>query len=379
MYALYLSIQTMDEQLKNNNIEIKTDSGRGCCITTREMPPGSKINQSSCCKLSSFNWLKGYESPGNTQKEKFVEVRFKNDRKDFFLCPAELSLSEGEIVAVEANPGHDLGIVALTGEAVRLQMNRKKYDPARVEMKKVYRYARSGDIEKWLDAIALEKPVLLRTRKIADDLDLEMKMNDVEFQGDKTKAIFYYTADERVDFRQLIRRLADEFKVRVEMRQIGIRQEAAKIGGIGSCGRELCCASHMSAFKSVSTNSARVQQLSLNPQKLAGQCGKLKCCLNFELDNYQDALKSFPDNRIVLKTKKGLAYYHKSDVFQKIMWYAYADEPNNLMAIPIRQVKQIIEMNKKRKFPDDLEHFARQKEQKAVEDINNGDNYVSYI
>ncbi len=369
----------MDEQLKNNNIEINKASKRGCCIPTSDITSGIKVNQSSCCKLSSFNWLKGYESPGKNEQDNFVEIRFKNGRKDFFLCPAELRLSEGEIVAVEASPGHDLGIVALTGEAVRLQMNRKKFDPDRVEVKKVYRHARSSDIEKWLSAVEMESPTLFRTRRIAGDLGLEMKVNDVEFQGDKTKAIFYYTANERVDFRQLIRRLADEFKIRVEMRQIGVRQEAAKMGGIGSCGRELCCASHMSSFKSVSTNSARIQQLSLNPQKLAGQCGKLKCCLNFELDSYQDALQSFPDNRIVLKTKKGQAYYHKSDVFQKIMWYAYAEDPNNLMAIPVKKVKEIIEMNKKRNFPDDLERFARQKEQKVVENTQNGDDYVSFI
>ncbi len=369
----------MEDPSKNKDIDIQTGNGRGCCIPTEEMPPGFKVDQSRCCKLSSFNWLAEISSPSKPEEEQYVEIRFKNGRKDFFICPQELSLSEGEIVAVEANPGHEIGIVALTGEAVALQMKRKRFDPQRVEMKKIYRHARTGDIEKWLAAISLEDPTLYRTRKIASDLGLEMKVNDVEYQGDKTKAIFYYTANERVDFRQLIRRLADEFRIRVEMRQIGVRQEAAKLGGIGSCGRELCCASHMSAFKSVSTNSARVQQLSLNPQKLAGQCGKLKCCLNFELENYQDALSEFPDNRIVLRTKKGAAYYHKSDVFQRIMWYAYADDPNNLMAIPVDQVSKIIEMNKKRKLPADLESFARIKEQKMVEDSQNGDDFVSYV
>jgi len=369
----------MDEQLKNKDISSNTLTGRGCCMPTDDLPPGFRVDQSRCCKLSSFNWLKGFETRTEDEQEKFAEIRFKNGRKDFFLFPAELSLNEGEIVAVEANPGHEIGIVALTGEAVRLQMERKRYDPNRVEMKTVYRHARGSDIEKWLEAVGLENPTLFRTRKITDDLGLDMKMNDVEYQGDKTKAIFYYTANDRVDFRQLIRRLADEFKVRVEMRQIGVRQEAAKLGGIGSCGRELCCASHMSAFKSVSTNSARVQQLSLNPQKLAGQCGKLKCCINYELESYQDALKDFPDNRIVLKTKKGEAYYQKSDVFRKIMWYAYAEDPNNLMAIPVKIIKQIIEMNKKRKLPDDLESFAHQKEQKAIEDGQNRDDFVSYI
>jgi cell fate regulator YaaT (PSP1 superfamily) len=369
----------MEEPLKDNHISTHQQTGRGCCVSSGELPPGYTIDQSRCCKLSSFNWLSQVASPPKKDEQKFVEIRFKNDRKDFFVCPPELELKEGEIVAVEASPGHDIGIVALTGEAVGLQMKRKRFDPERTEMKKVYRHARSGDIEKWLNAVKLEDPTMFRTRKIASGLGLEMKVNDVEYQGDKTKAIFYYTANERIDFRQLIRHLADEFRVRVEMRQIGVRQEAAKLGGIGSCGRELCCASHMSSFKSVSTNAARVQQLSLNPQKLAGQCGKLKCCLNFELESYQDALSNFPDNRIALKTKKGQAYYHKSDVFQEVMWYAYADDPNNLLAIPVKEVKKIIEMNKKRRFPDDLESFARIKEQKVEEDGQNSDDFVSYV
>lgn len=369
----------MEESSKNQNISTVSTTGRGCCIPSGELPPGYTIDTARCCKLSSFNWLSEISAPSGKDEPKYVEIRFKNDRKEFFVCPPDLDLKEGEIVAVEANPGHDIGIVDLTGEAVHLQMKRKRFDPQRTEVKKVYRHVRSSDVEKWLQAVKLEDPTMFRTRKIADGLGLEMKVNDVEYQGDKTKAIFYYTANERIDFRQLIRHLAEEFRVRVEMRQIGVRQEAAKLGGIGSCGRELCCASHMASFKSVSTNAARVQQLSLNPQKLAGQCGKLKCCLNFELDAYQDALSKFPDNRIVLKTKKGQAYYHKSDVFQEVMWYAYADDPNNLLAIPVDKVKKIIEMNKKRKFPDDLESFARIKEQKVEEDNQNNDDFVSFV
>jgi cell fate regulator YaaT (PSP1 superfamily) len=354
-------------------------AGRGCCVADT-VTASAVSNQSACCKLSSFNWLAGVEDPVQSEnEERFVEVRFKNDRKDFFLCPPELTLKENDIVTVEASPGHDVGIVSLTGELVRLQMKRKNYVPERAGIKKVYRRARAADIEKWLAAVDREKDTLYGTRRIAGELGLEMKVNDVEYQGDKTKAIFYFTAADRVDFRQLIRRLADAFKVRVEMRQIGMRQEAAKLGGIGSCGRELCCSSFMSSFKSVSTSSARVQQLSLNPQKLAGQCGKLKCCLNYELDTYIEALREFPDSKTVLQTKKGPAYHQKSDVFQKLMWFAYADDPNNMMALPVEKVKKVIQMNRKNKFPAELEAFALQVEQKTEEDTENADNFVDYI
>ena len=220
---------------------------------------------------------------------------------------------------------------------------------------------------------------MYQTRVIALDLGLEMKINDVEYQGDKTKAIFYYTASERVDFRTLIRKLAESFRIRIEMRQIGVRQEAAKLGGIGSCGRELCCASWMSGFQSVSTNSARVQQLSLNPQKLAGQCGKLKCCLNYEVDDYVDALTDFPDNKLRLKTKKGDAFHLKSDIFKKVMWYAYSDDSNNMMAISVEKVKEIINLNRKGNLPKELEAFAIQQDQKSNVEINGGDDFASFI
>jgi cell fate regulator YaaT (PSP1 superfamily) len=239
----------------------------------------------------------------------------------------------------------------------------------------VFRHARIADIEKWYAAMEKEDSTMYRTRVIALDLGLEMKINDVEYQGDKTKAIFYYTAAERVDFRELIKRLADTFRVRIEMRQIGMRQEAAKLGGIGSCGRELCCSSWMSGFKSVSTNSARVQQLSLNPQKLAGQCGKLKCCLNYEVDNYLDALKDFPDAKSRIKTKKGEAYHQKSDVFRKIMWYAYTDDSNNMMALTVDKVKEIINMNRKGKIPADLESYATKQEVKSNIDSAGNDDF----
>ena len=366
-----------------DNLEYKKSirnivSNRGCCVVDKQAEEYA-VNQARCCKLRSFNWLEGYEDPGEREEEQFVEVRFKNGRKDFFLCPPELHLKENEIVTVETSPGHDIGIVALTGTLVQQQMKRKNFDPSRSDVKKVYRHSRLSDVEKWMEAVSMEKKTLFGTRRLAGELGLDMKVNDVEYLGDKTKAIFYFTASERVDFRQLIRRLADEFKVRVEMRQIGVRQEAAKLGGIGSCGRELCCASHMSTFKSVSTNSARTQQLSLNPQKLAGQCGKLKCCLNYELDDYLDALSEFPDNKTVLRTKKGPAYHQKSDIFQKLMWFAYADEPNNMMALPVSEVKKVVRMNQKNKFPADLKAFSLQTEQKSTEPETGADGFVSYI
>ncbi len=367
----------MEEKFNINNITEIDTSSRGCCVV-KSAENTEKVNQLKCCKLSSFNWLEDYIDPAEKDKL-YVEVRFKNDHKDFFKHSPDLLLSEGDIVAVEAQSGHDIGIVSLTGEAVRLQMKRKHFDPEKAEIKQVYRYARSIDISNWLKAISLENGAIYRSREIAIGLELDMKINDVEYQGDATKAIFYYTAADRVDFRELIKKLAEVFGVRIEMRQIGVRQEAAKLGGIGSCGRELCCSSWMTDFKSVSTNAARTQQMSLNPQKLAGQCGKLKCCLNYEVDDYSDALKEFPDNKIQLKSKKGVAFYKKSEVFQKIMWYAYKDEPNNLLAIHIDNVKKIIEMNKNNKLPEDLESFAIQKEQANNIEDDNLEQFSNYI
>ena len=317
----------------------------------------------SGCKMHEFNWLKDYEGTNPEGKPLIAEVRFKNDHKDFFTYPEELNLQEGELVAVEAAIGHDIGIVTLVGELAVRQMKRKRFRTPLEEMKKVYRRARANDVEKWLSAIALEDSTLYRTRTIAENLGLEMKLNDIEYQGDKTKAIFYYTADGRVDFRELIKKLAEEFHVRVEMRQIGVRQESAKLGGIGSCGRELCCASWISDFQSVTTNVARVQQLSPNPQKLAGQCGKLKCCLNFEYEAYVEALKAFSDPNIVLKFKNGDAIHQKSDVFKGIMWYSYTTDKSNIMAIPVDKVKEIIAKNKKGELPEKLEDYAVTQEQ----------------
>jgi cell fate regulator YaaT (PSP1 superfamily) len=295
-----------------------------------------------------------------------VEVRFKNSRKDFFRFPPDLDLVVGDIVAVEASPGHDIGIVSMMGEMVRFQLNKKHIAVSSNDIKKVYRKARLTDIDKWITSVEMEISTMFRAREIADNLGLLMKINDVELQGDSTKAIFYYTAEDRVDFRELIKLLAEEFKVRIEMRQIGARQEASKLGGIGSCGRELCCATWMSDFKSVTTNSARVQQLSLNPQKLAGQCGKLKCCLNYEYDTYVDAIKGMPNTELRLKTKKGEAVHQKTDIFQKILWYSYVSDLGNLIAIPADQVNIILEENKKGVLPEKLEDFSKVIEKKTA-------------
>lgn len=364
----------IDETKRNQYIS----SARGCCAVQIEGKYQLKVSQQKCCKLSSYNWLENFHEAEGKQVN-IAEIRFKNGRKDFYSIPSEIVLKDGELVAVEASPGHDIGIVSLTGDAVNLQMKRKHVDPERKELKRVFRHARPADVEKWLDALAIEDSSLRKTRVIAMDLGLEMKINDVEYQGDRTKAIFYYTANERVDFRELIKRLAEAFRIRIEMRQIGVRQEAAKLGGIGSCGRELCCSSWMSNFHSVSTNSARLQNISLNPQKLAGQCGKLKCCLNYELDTYVEAQKDFPDSRQRLNTKKGIAFHQKTDVIKGIMWYAYADDSNNMMAIPVDEVRKIIAMNKNGKLPAELEEFAQLKEPKVNVENEGGDDYPSFF
>ncbi len=369
----------MEESKENSLQQENIIQSRGCCTVRGSNPEDLFVNQLRCCKLSAHDWLSEYTDAAVNSDYNIVEVRFKNGRKDFFSSPTDMVLKKGEIVAVEASPGHDIGIVSLAGELVEIQMKRKQVDPTKKDIKRVFRHARTTDIEKWLEVVEMENRTMLSSRSIAANLNLEMKINDVEYQGDKTKAIFYYTANDRVDFRELIRKLADSFKVRIEMKQIGVRQEAAKVGGIGPCGRELCCSSYMSSFSSVSTNSARIQQLSLNPQKLAGQCGKLKCCLNYEVDDYIETLQDFPDNSIPLVTKKGKAYYIKSEVFKKTMWYAYAGESNNMMAIPIEKVKYILRQNKKNKFPAELEKFAEQNTQVDNIDDGNSNDITGYI
>ena len=340
-------IKSIDGQLLN----------RGCTLGTT-YNTGQKVLSCGRCKLSQFDWLKDYENQEIKGNVCLAEVRFKNDRKDYFTYPEDLELEVGEFVAVETAIGHDIGIVTLLGEIVKRQMKRKKFRTPLAEMKKIYRRAKVTDVEKFLSAIKLENSTLARSRTIIDNLGLEMKLNDVEYQGDKTKAIFYYTADGRVDFRELIKKLAEEFHIRIEMRQIGVRQESAKLGGLGSCGRELCCASWITDFQSVTTGVARVQQLSPNPQKLAGQCGKLKCCLNFEYEAYVEALKAFSDPNIVLHFESGDAIHQKNDVFKGIMWYSYTTDKVNIMAIPVDNVKEIIAMNHKGQKPKKLEDYA---------------------
>jgi cell fate regulator YaaT (PSP1 superfamily) len=304
-------------------------------------------------KLDAFNWLSNL--PEEVNENEIVEIRFKNTRKGFFRNVNALKLEIGDIVAVEASPGHDIGRVSMVGRLVIEQMKKLKVQPSSEDMKKVYRKAKAVDVQKWDEARKLENTTMLRSRKIAEELRLNMKIGDVEYQGDKTKAIFYYIADERVDFRQLIKVLADDFKVRIEMRQIGARQEAGRIGGIGSCGRELCCSTHITSFTSVTTTHAKYQELSLNPQKLAGQCSKLKCCLSFEFDCYMDAQRNYPSREIPLELSDRTVWFQKMEVHKGIYWYS--TEPNssvNLTAVSVARVREIQQQNRKGIKPDKL-------------------------
>jgi cell fate regulator YaaT (PSP1 superfamily) len=361
-------LENKPQEFKHEKPKINPFLSRGCCESPKMYQKNDSVFQHRCSMFDSFDWLKSIPAPENSGSYPLVEVRFKSNRKDYFRPPPEMELEVGDIVAVEASPGHDIGIVSMIGEMVRFQLKKKNQESKQEEIKKVYRRARLTDIEKWISAVEGESSTMNIARTIAEQAGLMMKINDVEYQGDNTKAIFYYTADERVDFRELIKILAEEFKVRIEMRQIGARQEASRLGGIGSCGRELCCATWMNDFKSVTTNAARVQQLSLNPQKLAGQCGKLKCCLNYEYDTYIDAIKGFPNTDVILKTKKGEATHQKTDIFQKLMWYSYISDPSNLMAIPVDKVIFILDENKKGNLPECLEDFSYIKEVKTAFD-----------
>jgi cell fate regulator YaaT (PSP1 superfamily) len=338
--------------------DIEGFKSRGCCAPPSTSQKNENINQHSCCKLDAYDWLADINLVDDKRQFDCIEVRFKNSRKEFFRLQEDIKVKRGDIVAVEASPGHDIGIVSLTGEIVRLQMRKKKIDPSSESIKKVYRKSRTSDIEKWIQATSKEVSTMISARRIVMELELNMKINDVEYQGDNTKCIFYYTAEERVDFRQLIRVLAERFNVRIEMKQIGVRQESSRLGGIGPCGRELCCSSWLTDFKSVSTSGARTQQLSLNPQKLAGQCGKLKCCLNFEVDHYQEALEKFPNTKTRLKTKDGEAYFIKLDVLKGMMWYANAEQYGSFIPLKLEKVKKIQEMNAKGEIPDSLEDFT---------------------
>ena len=285
--------------------------------------------------------------PSNVSVFNCAEVRFKNGRKEFYKNEDKLSLYEGDIVILDATSGYDVGVICLAGELVRLQMQKKNMFLQLKDLKKVLRKANQAEIDKWQEGRAKEADAMLKARQIANECQLRMKISDVEYQGDLSKAVFYYTAEERVDFRELIKRMADTFKTRIEMKQIGMRQEAGRLGGIGSCGRELCCSTWLTDFRSVSTSAARYQQLSLNPSKLAGQCGKLKCCLNYELDVYLDELKSFPDTKKKLKTDKGDAFFQKMDIFANKMWYSYSETPFEFVELSLERVGEIIASNKK--------------------------------
>ena len=336
---------------------------RGCRCAPQPHTRQTRVFSHACNKLDTQDWLKAIKSPDMFPPFDIVEVRFKNGRKDFFRSTPDMELETGDIVAVEASPGHDIGIVSLTGQVVKLQLKSKKVNPETSELRKVYRKAKVSDVEKWVAAVKQEDDTMFRSRDIAQQLRLEMKISDVEFQGDRTKAIFYYTADERVDFRELIKVLAEAFNVRIEMRQIGMRQEASRLGGIGSCGRELCCASWLTSFRSVSTNAARTQQLSLNPQKLAGQCSKLKCCINYENDCYLDYQKALPDHITEINTKKGKAILQKIDVLKGLLGFAYLENPGSIIMLTAERVKEIREMNIRNLRPEDL--------QEAVNELNN--------
>ncbi len=337
----------------------------GCtnCSTGKDgQPRGCKNNgtcgSDGCNKLTVFDWLSNMSLPNGTKPFDCVEVRFKNSRKEFFRNSNDLSLSIGDVVATQAKTGHDVGLVTLTGELVKVQMKKKKFTETEEEIPKIYRKANQKDIDKWQKCRDKEEEIKKRAREMAILLKLQMKISDVEFQGDGSKATFYYTAEERVDFRQLIKDMAKAFGIRIEMRQIGYRQEAQRLGGIGSCGRELCCSTWLSDFRSVSTSAARYQQLSLNPQKLAGQCGKLKCCLNYELDLYLEALKDFPSPDSRLITEKGIAFCQKTDIFKGILWFSYKDEPSNWHTLTKDQVQEIIDKNKAKKPVVSLESYA---------------------
>ncbi|XOV66264.1 MAG: stage 0 sporulation family protein [Fluviicola sp.] len=337
----------------------------GCASCGSNGTPGGCKNHGTCSsggcnKLEVYNWLANMELPGGQSPYDILEIRFKNSRKGFYRNTKSLNLQVGDVVVVESSPGIDVGVVSVVGELARIQVNKKSPNFKHAEARKIVRIAEQEDIDKWIKARSLEREVMYKSRTLAVNLGLEMKISDVEYQADLTKATFYYTAEGRVDFRQLIKDMADEFRIRIEMRQIGARQEASRLGGIGSCGRELCCSTWLTDFRSVSTAAARYQQLSLNPQKLAGQCGKLKCCLNYELDMYLDAVKAFPKGDLKLRTEKGTASHIKTDVFKKQMWYGYDGEAgvgSGLIPLHPDRVREIIKMNRNGKKPADLNDY----------------------
>ena len=330
----------------------KYDCSRGCVVERADSGELECTYRQGCCKLEVYDWLSGVSQE---QWNEFFEVRFKNTRKGIYRNTSGQSIKTGDMVIVEATNGHDLGIVTLEGPIIARQMKAKRINPETFEFKKIYRKAKQFDVEKWQEAIAREHEVMIRSRQIAAELGLEMKIGDVEFQGDGTKAIFYYIADGRVDFRQLIKVFAEEFRIRIEMKQIGARQEAGLIGGLGVCGRELCCSNYISSFQSITTSAARVQDLSLNPQKLAGQCGKLKCCLNYETAAYMDAQTRIPKVVNPLEFEDGLAYLMKTDILKEVMYFSYdSTSLANLYALDASEVREIIKMNRNGIRPESL-------------------------
>lgn len=346
------------------------------CSTGKDgQPRGCKNNGTcgtdSCNKLTVFDWLSNMSLPNGQKPFNWVEVRFKNGRKHYYKNSENLSLSIGDIVATQAQSGHDVGIVTLTGELVKVQMKRKNVNEDDENTFKIYRKASQKDIDIWSSARDKEEKMKVKARQFAIDLKLEMKISDIEYQGDASKATFYYTAEERVDFRELIKVFAKEFRTRIEMKQVGFRQEAARLGGIGSCGRELCCSTWLTDFRSVSTSAARYQQLSLSPQKLAGQCGKLKCCLNYELDTYLEALQDIPKSDVKLQTDKGTAVCQKTDIFKRYMWYAYEGEWMNWYKLTVDQVNEIINENKQNYKVGSLEEYADELAEDTKTDFEN--------
>lgn len=322
----------------------KYDCFRGCEVVDCEDGTTEVTYREGCCKLPVHNYLRDISS---LEYADVFEVRFKNTRKGYYKNESGQSVRQGDKVVVEAASGYDLGFVSLEGPLVVKQMQRRRIDPASYEFKKIYRKARPSDIEKWMAATAREQATMIEARRIAATMGLDMKIGDVEFQGDGTKAIFYYIADGRVDFRQLIKVFAEEFRIKIEMKQIGARQEAGLIGGIGVCGRALCCANYVTNFKSINTSAARCQDLSLNPQKLAGQCGKLKCCINYEVPVYLDAQSRIPKVSEPLEFEDGLAYLRKTDILAEMMYFSYDKSSDaNLYPVPAAEVKEIQKMNR---------------------------------
>ncbi len=352
------------------NESIQYDCFRGCVKVAREDGSIETTYREGCCKLGDHNYLKNV-SP--VDYADVYEVRFKNTRKGFYRNESSQSIRQGDLVVVEAQTGYDLGIVTLEGPLVARQMRSKRLDPASYEYRKIMRRARQSDIDKWMEATSREQQTMIEARRIAATLGLEMKIGDVEFQGDGTKAIFYYIADGRVDFRQLIKVFAEEFRIRIEMKQIGARQEAGLIGGLGVCGRELCCANYITNFKSISTAAARCQDLSLNPQKLAGQCGKLKCCINYEVATYMDAQSRIPKVTEPLEFEDGLVYLRKTDILAETMYFSYDKSSDaNLYPLAAEDVREIIKMNRNGLKPSSLLPEPRENSPEFVTAVGEG-------